>query len=81
MCTGLVDSVLRPKILEQTGYFNVDFESNGFLFLPYLFLVISEKTFNLEKKHLLSKIFCSPCKSNWINGIIFQTMYISKIRT
>ena len=32
MCTGLADSVLRPKILEQTSYFNADFDSDRFFF-------------------------------------------------
>ena len=47
MCTGLADSVLRPKILEQTRYFNVDFDSNGLFF--FFFWIFQRNIFNVEK--------------------------------
>ena len=67
MCAGLVESVPRPKMLEQTRYFNVNFDSNGFLFLFFLiFFDISEKYLQFRKKTFVEEGFFSPCKSNWI---------------
>ena len=84
MCAGLVEFVPRPKMLEQTRYFNVNFDSNGFLFLFFLiFLIFQRSTFNLEKKHLLRKVSFHLVKvaGSTYHGIIFQTMDISKIST
>ena len=69
---------LTQNIWQYTRYFNVDFDSNGFFFLFYIYFreipLIQKK-----QKHLLSKIFDSPHTSKRIIycGIVFQTMYIS----
>ena len=69
-----------PKYLAR--YFNVDFDSNGVLFL---FLCFTQVPSILEKNRntFLRKVFSSPHSSDWITycRIVFQTMYISKICT
>ena len=69
---------------QQTRYFNVDFDSNGLLFVFYVF---SRGTFNLEKnkKHLLRKMFGSPHTINRIyllwncfsNYVYLKDIYIT----
>ena len=68
----------------QTRYFNVNFDSNGLLFV---FFAISEKflQFRKQQKYLLTKIFGSLDKSNRIylmrnsfsNYVYLKDMYIT----
>ena len=52
-CTGLLDAVLQPRILDNRLFLNVDFDSNGFFW--YFREVPS-----IKKKHEWSKNFPLP---------------------
>ena len=55
--------ISSPNTWQQTRFFNVDFDSNGLLFLFYIF---QRSPFNLENKVFVRENFGSPHRSNWI---------------
>ena len=81
ICKGLVEAVLRRKILDnRQGNLTPILIAMNYFFL----CIFQRSTLNLEKKkYLLRKIVSAPHMSNrmYLLQNVFRTLYISKIRT